>query len=113
MDTNYWGVIIKRRYLTEPRFKKYVKGFGFLPFAGKFGKYGKKLIETATKTGIDAAKTASKRVVEKTAEATGDLIENKIADKVTSIGKPNKVKQKKTKQSRINLHSTRKKTTCY
>ena len=58
-----------------------------MPFARKFGKYGKKLIETATKTGIDAAKTASKRVVQKTAEATGDLIGNKIADKITSIGK--------------------------
>ena len=33
----------------------------------------KKLMDTATKTGIDAAKTASKRVVKKTAEATGDL----------------------------------------
>ena len=43
---------------------------------------------TATKTRIDAAKTASKRVVRKTAEATGDLIVNKIVDKITSIGKP-------------------------
>ena len=34
----------------------------------------KKLMDTATKTGIDAAKPASKRVVQKTAEATGDLI---------------------------------------
>ena len=49
--------------------------------------YGKKLIDTATKTGIDAAKTASKRVVQKTAEATGDLISNRIADKITPIGK--------------------------
>ena len=46
-----------------------------------------KLMDTATKTGIDAAKTASKRVVQKTAEATGDLIGNKIADKITSVGK--------------------------
>ena len=54
----------------------------------KFGdKYSKKLMDTATKTGIDAAKTASKRVVQKTAEATGDLIENKIVDKITSVGK--------------------------
>ena len=45
-------------------------------------------MDTATKTGIDAAKTASKRVVQKTAEATGgDLIGNKIADKITSAGK--------------------------
>ena len=43
---------------------------------------------TATKTGIDAANPASKRVVQKTAEATGDLIGNKLADKITSIGKP-------------------------
>ena len=36
----------------------------------------KKIMDTATKTGIDAAKTASKRVVQKRAEATGDLTEN-------------------------------------
>ena len=58
------------RYSTEPRFRKYVKGYGFLSFARKFGsKYGKKLMDTATETGIDAAKTASKIVVRKTAEA--------------------------------------------
>ena len=44
-------------------------------------------MDTAAKTGIDVAKTASKRVVQKTAEATGDLIGNKIADKTTSVGK--------------------------
>ena len=33
-------------------------------------------MDTATKTGIDAAKTAYIRVVQKTAEATGDLIGN-------------------------------------
>ena len=47
----------------------------------------KKLMDTATKTGIDTAKTASTRVVQKTAEATEDLIRYKIADKVTSLGK--------------------------
>ena len=52
------------RYSTEPRFGKYVKGYGFLSFAKKVGnKYGKKLRDTATKTRIDAAKTAFKRVV--------------------------------------------------
>ena len=61
-----------------------------MSFARKFSvKYVKKLIDTATKTGIDAQKTASKRVVQKTAEATGDLIGNKKAAKITSIGKPN------------------------
>ena len=83
------------RYSIEPKFRKYVKGYGFLLFARKLdNKYGKKLIDTATKTGIVAAKTASKRVVQKTAEARGDSIGNKIADKITSIGKP-KVKQTK------------------
>ena len=54
----------------------------------KFGdKYGKKLMDAATKTEIDATKTASKRVDQKTAEATGDLVGNKIAVKITSAGK--------------------------
>ena len=66
-----------------------MKGYGFLSFGRKCGnKYGKKLMDTATKTGIDPAKTSSKRVVQKNAEASGDLIGNKIADKITSIGKP-------------------------
>ena len=30
-------------------------------------------MDTETKTGTDAAKTASKRVIQKTAEGTGDL----------------------------------------
>ena len=90
------------RYSTEPKFRKYVKGYGFLSFARKFGdKYGKKLMDTATKTGIDAAKTASKRVVQKTAEATGDLIGNKIADKITSIGKPKEIPKTKEKPEEI------------
>ena len=53
-------------------------------------------MDTATKTGIDAAKTTSKRIVRKTAKAAGDLIGNKMADKITSIGKP---KEKETKNS--------------
>ena len=35
-------------------------------------------MDIATKTEIDAAKSASKRVVKKTTEATRDLIGNKI-----------------------------------
>ena len=50
------------RYSIEPKYSKYVKGYGFPSFAKIFGdKYGKKLMDTETKTGIDAAKTASKR----------------------------------------------------
>ena len=76
------------RCSTKPKLRKYVKSYGFLSFARKFGyKYGKKLMDTATKTRMDAAKTASKRAVQKAAEATGDLIGNKTADKFTSLGK--------------------------
>ena len=83
------GKYDKMRYSTETRFRKYFKSYSFLSFTRKLGhKNGTKLIDTATKTEIDAAKTASKRVVQKTAEATGDLIGNEIADKITSIGKP-------------------------
>ena len=91
---------MKMRYSTQPKFRKYVKGYGFLSFARQFGdKYGKQLIDTATKAGIDAAKAALKRVVQKTAEATGDLITNKIADKVTSLGKTKgKEKEKETEE---------------
>ena len=69
-----------------------------MSFARKFGdKYGKNLMDTATKAGIDAAKTASKRVVQKSAEATGDLFGNKINDKITSVGKT-KRKEKEDKR---------------
>ena len=72
-----------------------------MSFARKFGdKYDKKLMDTATKTWIDAAKTASKWVVQKPAEATGDLFGNKIIDKITSIGKP-KEKKKTNKVEEI------------
>ena len=60
-------------------------------------------MDTATKTGIDAEKFVSKRVVQKTAEATVDLIGNKIADKITSIGKP-KEKETKKKQKKFIFH---------
>ena len=91
------------RYSKQPKFRKCVNRYGFLSFARKFDdKYGKKLMDTATKTGIDAAKTASKRVVQKTAEATGDLIGNKIADKITSLGKTkSKEKEKEKKEQEI------------
>ena len=50
-------------------------------------KYAQKLLDGAKKSTTDAIKTASKRVIQKTAEATGDLIGNKIVDKITSAWK--------------------------
>ena len=37
------------------------------------------------KPTTDAINTSSKRAIPKTAEATGDLIGNKISDKITSV----------------------------
>ena len=84
--------IIKKRYSIEPRDRIYVKRYGFLFFAKNMGthatkvaknlsnKYGQKR-DSAKKFSTDAIKTASKRAIQQTAEATGDLIGNEIADK--------------------------------
>ena len=104
-STNVYN-IYKMRHSLEPEYRKYVKGYGFLSFPRNFGdkygkklmntaiiagtnfnsKYGKKLTETAIKTGKDFATIAGKKIVHRSAEATGDLIDNKIADKITSMG---------------------------
>ena len=80
------------RYSIEPRERRYVKGYGFLSFARNIGiyaakvaknmsnNYSQKLVDTAKKSATDAIKTASKRAIQKTAEATGDLVGNKIAE---------------------------------
>ena len=71
------------RYFMEPRIGKYVKRYEFLPFARHLSnKYGKQLLDKATKTGLDAVKITSKEVVHKEAEATGESIGNKLADKI-------------------------------
>ena len=67
-----------KRYFIEQRTRKYVKGYGFLSFARNLPhKYRKKLLDTATKTGLDALITAFKKVVHKAAEAAGEFIETK------------------------------------
>ena len=77
-------VRIKMRYSIEPSDRIYVKGCGFWSFAKNMGKslsnkYGQKILDSAKKSPTDAIKTASKRAIQKTTEATGDLIGNKIA----------------------------------
>ena len=87
-------------YSTEPRKRRYVKGYGFLSFARNLGthatkvaknlnnKYGQKLLADSAKTSAtDALKIAGKRAIQKTAEASGDLVGYFIADKITSISK--------------------------
>ena len=74
------------RYSVEPRDRIYVKGYGFMSVAKSMSnKYGKKIVDTTKKSATNAIKTASKRVIQKTTEATGDLICNKIANKITSV----------------------------
>ena len=80
------------RYSIEPRDTIYVKGYGFLSFAENMAKswgnkYGQKLLDNAKKSTTDAIKTASNRAIQKTAEATGDLIGNKVADKIASVSR--------------------------
>ena len=82
------------RYSVEPRYP--------YPLQKNMGeslsnKYGIKLLHSAKKSTTDAIKTASRRAIQKTAEATGDLIGNKIADKVTSVSK---------KKPAIELHNS-------
>ena len=68
------------RYSIEPRDRMYVTWYGFLSFATNMSnKFSKKLLHIAKKSTADAIKSASKRAIQKTAEATGDLIGNKIA----------------------------------
>ena len=83
------------RYSIQPRDRMFVKGYRFLSFAENMvtnisknisktlsGKYSQKIFDHAKKSATDMLKTSSKRVIQETAEATGDLIGNKIADVV-------------------------------
>ena len=79
------------RYAVQSRDHIFVKGYGFLSFARIMGninkhlssKYSQKLLDHAKQYATDAFKTASKRVIQKTAETIGDLIGQKVADKIT------------------------------
>ena len=44
-----------------------------------------KLFDHAKESATDALKTSSKRVIQETAEATGDMTGNKIVKKITKI----------------------------
>ena len=84
-------------YSIDPRDKRYVKGYGLLSFAKNMGthatkvaknlgnKYNHKykLLDSAKKSTTDAIKTAPKRAIQKLAAAAGDLIDNKIVDKIS------------------------------
>ena len=86
------------RYSVQPRDRIFVKGYGFLSFTKNMGKnigknitknlsskYNQKILDHAKQSATDAIKTASKWAIQKIEEATGDLIGNKIADKITRV----------------------------
>ena len=49
--------------------------------------YRQKLLDNAKKSTTDTIKTASKKAIEKIAQATGVLSRNKIAHKMTNVSK--------------------------
>ena len=59
------------RYSIEPRERRYVKGYSFMSFARNFGnKYGKKLMNTGTKTETNFNSKYGKKLTD-TAIKTG------------------------------------------
>ena len=87
------------RYLVHPADWIFVIGYGFLSFAKIMsknireniskklsGKYSQILLDHAKQSVTDAFKTTSKRAIQITVES-GDLIGNKIADKIMKFSK--------------------------
>ena len=98
------------RYSLEPHYRRYVQGQGFMPFARNIGnKYGKKLFDKSLDVGKSVKKkyvkkildnclsagkdVAGKKVLTKSAEVTGDLIGNKIADRRTKSARNKEQKE--------------------
>ena len=88
------------RYSVQPTERIFVKVYAFLSLAKKMGrkirktiskilinKYSQKILDHTKQSATDALKTASKRAIQTTAEATCDLIGNKIADSISKVSK--------------------------
>ena len=90
-------------YSIDPRKRRYVKGYGFLSFAKNMGahatkvaknlsnKYGQKLVDTVKKSATDAIKIVGKRAIQKTAESSGDLVDNFIQIRLQALKKKQQV----------------------
>ena len=97
------------RYSLEPHYRRYVQGQVFMSFARNIGnkygkkifdvsksmnnKYGKNILDNSLSAGKDFAKIAGKKVLTKSAEATGDLISNKITDRITKSARNKEQKE--------------------
>ena len=79
------------RFSTEPNYKKYVEGYGFLSFARKLGdKFVKKLMDTATKAEVHAPKNiiyCFQKSSSKNYRSYRRFNWKKIADKISLAGK--------------------------
>ena len=64
-------------------------------------KYSQKFLDHSKQSATDALKTASKRVVQKTVEGTGDLIGNKIAGRITKFSKTSPQNNSQTSEQEI------------
>ena len=60
--------------------------------------YSQNLFDHAEQSATDALETASKRKIQKAAEATGDLIRNKIADEISRVSKTSPQNNSETNQ---------------
>ena len=92
-------------YSVQPRDRIFVKRQTVFSFAKNMNKnigknisklvdisskYSQKFLDHAEQLATDVLKAASKRAIQKTAGITGDLVRNKIADKITKISKTSK-----------------------
>ena len=88
------------RYSVQPRDRTFVKGYGFLPLAKNMdksigknisknlsGKYSQKLLDHGKESPTNTLKTFPKRVIQKAAKTTGDLIGNKIENRIKKVSK--------------------------
>ena len=95
------------RYSVQPSDRMFIKDYGFLSFGKNMcknigknickslnSKYSpgmlsmrQKLLDHVNQSPTDPIKTSSKRFIQKTAEATCDLIDSKIANKITNVSK--------------------------
>ena len=67
------------RYSLEPNYRKYIQGNKysrkiFDKSIGASNKYGRKILDKSMDAGKDFAKIAGKKVLHKSAEATGEMI---------------------------------------
>ena len=97
------------RYSVQPRDRIFAKCYLFLSLARNMskntgknisktlsGKYSQTLLDCAKQSATNAFKTVSKKEIQKTREATGDLIGNKTADKTTKVSKNSQQKNSET-----------------